>query len=359
MSIDLSPDLSPDVDTIWYTRCPVPTASGIAIDTGILSAAFADQNVSVSSIRASADPSVRESHFDHNQERSFREGGNIPPLHARSRGKDTRVVGLTWVEEFQSLLTAPGSGIDAPQALRGRRVLVPSHGGDRIDFERAMALRGLEATLDVAGLTLDDVEVVEVRTRVGNLTERDGAYEHDHYRFELDALRRGDGDAFYVKGAPGRETVSREGLLPILDLTTSDDLRHRVNNGTPRPITVSAELLETRPDLVQRYLAALVEAAVWAGEHEQDAFGILAAETGASVASARAAYGPDAPHRLLPSWDPRLVELLGFQKDFLLRQGFLAGDVDIDAWLVREPLLAAFADAGIDPTTSPLNGAAS
>jgi len=173
----------------------------------------------------------------------------------------------------------------------------------------------------------------------------------------LAALRRGVGEVFYVKGAPGRETVAREGLAPVLDLTTSPDPRHRVNNGTPRPITVSAELLETRPDLVQRYLAALVDAALWARAHEEEAFGILAAETGASTEAAKAAYGTAAPHRLLPSWDPRLIELLGFQKDFLLRHGFLAGDVDIDAWLVKEPLLTAFAEAGIDPTTSPLNGA--
>lgn len=353
----MSIDSSTDVDTIWYTRCPVPTASGIAIDTGIMSRAFAADSVAISSIRASADPAVRESHFDHSQERSFREGGNIPPLHARSVGRDTRVVGLTWVEEFQSLLAFPESGIESPQDLRGRRILVPRHGGERIDFERAMALRGLEATLDVAGLELSDVEIVDVPTEVGNLVERQGSYQHDHYRFELAALHAGEGEAFYAKGAPARQTVSAGGLVPVFDLTTSPDLRRRVNNGTPRPITVSAELLETRPDLVQRYLAALVEAALWAREHQGPAFEILAAETGASVASARAAYGDSAPHRLLPSWDPRLVELLGVQKDFLLRNGFLAGDVDLDAWLVKEPLLAVFAEAGIDPTTSPLNGA--
>jgi sulfonate transport system substrate-binding protein len=354
----VSIDPSTAVDTIWYTRCPVPTASGIAIDTGILAGKFETEQVAVSSIRASSDPAVRESHFNHSKERSFREGGNIPPLHARSLGKDTRVVGLTWVEEFQSLLTTSNSAISSPENLRGRRILVPAHGADRIDFERAMALRGIEATLALAGLTLQDVELVDVRTVVGSLVERQGSYQGDHYRYELDALRRGVGDAFYAKGAPGSEAVTREHLVPVLDLRTSPDPQHRVNNGTPRPITVSAELLETRPDLVQRYLAALIDAAGWAQNHEAEAFEILSAETGAPVASARTAYGPTAP-RLFPSWDPQLVELLGYQKGFLLRHGFLTDDVDIEAWLVREPLYAAFAEAGIDPTTSPLDGAAS
>jgi ABC-type nitrate/sulfonate/bicarbonate transport system substrate-binding protein len=353
----VSADSSTEVDTIWYTRCPVPTASGIAIDTGILAGRFESERISVSSIRASDDPAVRESHFDHSLARSFREGGNIPPLHARSVGKDTRVVGLTWVEEFQSLLALPDAGITSPADLRGRRILVPGHGGERIDFERAMALRGLEATLELAGLDLADVEIVDVRTQVGNLVERDAAYEHDHYRFELAAIDAGHGDVFYAKGAPARESIASRGLVAVFDLTASPDLRHRVNNGTPRPITVSAELLADHPDVVQRYLGALVDAALWARDHEDEAFEILAAETGASVAAAKAAYGPLAPHRLLPSWDPRLIELLTFQKDFLLRRGFISEDVDIDAWLATEPLLAAFAEAGIDPTTSPLNGA--
>lgn len=353
----MSIETRPEVDTLWYTRCPVPTASGVAIDTGILERAFAADGIAVSSIRASADPAVRESHFDHSQARSFREGGNIPPLHARSKGARTRVVALTWVEEFQSLLSAPASGIAEPADLCGRRVAVPAHGAERIDFAQAMALRGIEGTLALAGLTLDDVEIVRVKAQLGDLVEREGSYEHEHYAAELAALEAGDVDAIYVKGAPGRQTAAQHGLTVLADLAQSADLTTRINNGTPRPVTVSAELLEERPDLVTRYLSALVEAAGWARDNAEGAFRILAAETGASVEAAVDAYGDQAPRRLLPSFDPRLIEALTFQKDFLLRHGFLEGDVDIAAWIDPEPLRAAFESAGIDPATSPLNGA--
>jgi ABC-type nitrate/sulfonate/bicarbonate transport system substrate-binding protein len=346
----------PEIGTLWYTRCPVPTATGVALETGILSEEFAPDGVDVRSLRASGDPSVRESHFTHSLAASFREGGNVPALHARSRGQATRLIALTWVEEFQSFLTRPDSGIGGPEDLRGRRVLLPGHGGERVDFEWAMALRGLEATLALAGLDRGDVELVDVPTVPGDLVERDGAYRHDHYAGELAALRSGTGDVFYAKGAPGIEILRGQGLHAVADLTAVDDVTARINNGTPRTVTVSEQLLEARPDLVTRYLAALIRAGQWAADNASRTREILAAETGATVPSTRAAYGDDVHERLQFGLSLEMVAALTFQKDFLLREGFLPADVDIDAWLAPEPLSAAQRRAAIR-TTPNENGA--
>jgi ABC-type nitrate/sulfonate/bicarbonate transport system substrate-binding protein len=331
----------PEIDTLWYTRCPVPTATGVALETGLLTAEFAPDGVAVRSLRAAPDPAVRESHFTHTLAASFREGGNVPALHARSSGQATRLIALTWVEEFQSLLTPPDSGIITPEHLRGRRVLVPGHGGDRVDFDRAMALRGLDATLALAGLTREDVVLVDVPTDVGDLVERDGAYRHDHYGRELAALRAGLGDAFYAKGAPAVDTLRAHWLRTVADLTRSGDVTARINNGTPRTVTVSEHLLEARPDLVTRYLAALIRAGRWAGDHATRTREILAAETGASVASTAVAYGEDVHTRLRFGLSAETVAALTFQKDFLLREGFLEADVDIASWVAAEPLAEA------------------
>ncbi|MDQ1702000.1 MAG: hypothetical protein QOF57_1252 [Frankiaceae bacterium] len=333
---------APALDTIWYTRCPVPTASGVAIDTGQLSEEFAADGIGVASLRASTDASVRESHFDHNQAALFREGGNVPALWARSRGQATRLIGLTWVEEFQSLIVRPDSGIREPRHLAGKRILLPTHGAARVDFARAMALRGLDSTLRLAGLTLDDVELVDVATPVSDLVERRGTrYEHEAFRPELDALRRGDGDAFYGKGSPAIDTIRTQGLVAVSDLAQADDPRLRVNNGTPRTITVSEELLSSRPDLVTRYLAVLLRAASWAAEHPAETHAILASETGAPVEAAAAAYGDDAHRRLRPRFDIEAIDLLTDQKNFLLLHGFLDGDVDVQSWLDPAPFGAA------------------
>lgn len=69
----------PLVDQIGYTRCLVPTASGIAIDRGLFAAEF-ERAITASSLRASPDLDVRESHYDHRQPVLFREGGNVPAL---------------------------------------------------------------------------------------------------------------------------------------------------------------------------------------------------------------------------------------------------------------------------------------
>ena len=56
--------------TIWYTRCPVPTASGIAIQKGWLKEAFAADGIAIRSMRHSQDPKTRESHYTHTLDRS-------------------------------------------------------------------------------------------------------------------------------------------------------------------------------------------------------------------------------------------------------------------------------------------------
>ncbi|MDB5964565.1 MAG: transporter substrate-binding protein, partial [Polaromonas sp.] len=71
------------LEQLWYTRCPVPTASGIAIHKGWINDEFAADGITVSSLRASPDRKVRESHFDHRQINSFRQGGNAPPIWSR------------------------------------------------------------------------------------------------------------------------------------------------------------------------------------------------------------------------------------------------------------------------------------
>ena len=44
---------APNISELWYTRCPVPTASSIAISQGWLDAEFASDGIAVSSLRAS------------------------------------------------------------------------------------------------------------------------------------------------------------------------------------------------------------------------------------------------------------------------------------------------------------------
>lgn len=331
---------APSLAEIWYTRGPVPTASGLAVDLGHLDHEFGPDGITVSSLRSAPTRAIREAHYDHTLPALFREGGNVPALWARANGADTRLLALTWVEERQLVLVRPGEGITGPAGLRGKRLALPGHRGGRVDSGRAMALRGLLSVLDVAGLTPDDVAFVDIGTVTGDLTRRTGPGP-DAYTAELRALRTGDVDAIYAKGAPGVELATAHGLAVAADLAGLSGPRSRVNDGTPRTLTVSGPLLRDHPDVVTRYVTRLLRAAMWAPANSQEVDAIVATETGSTVPAVRAAYGPGLYESLRPRITGDLVRALADQRDFLRAHGFLPGDVDIGAWLEEGPLRAA------------------
>ncbi|MER5866446.1 ABC transporter substrate-binding protein [Kitasatospora sp. NPDC002040] len=314
------------MDQLWFTRCPVPTATGIAADRGLLAEEFAPDGITVRSLQDVSAAVAADHHYTHALEGLFREGGNVPALWARSRGEETRVVALTWIEERQSILVRADSGVRDPAGLRGLRLAVPVH-AIGIDFWRAMALSGFAGALAQAGLTLADAELTEV-----------AGSPQGQWEGELAALRDGRVDAVYVKGALAVEAAARYGAVVAVDLDALPDRRARVNNGTPRPITVHQRLLDRRPDLVARFLAVLVEAADWARDRPAELARILSAETGAGADGVAGAYRQDTGHSLQLDLSDERLDLLAQQERFLSTQGFLPERVDVRSWADPAPL---------------------
>ncbi len=247
--------LSPSsLDTLWFTRCPVPTASGIAFKLGWLGEEFAVDGIHVATLQDAQQ--LGHHHYDHQLPGLFREGGNVPALAARGAGTPTRLIGLTWIEEWQTILVRPDSGIRTPADLRGKRLALPAWlAGDRPgSIARAMSLSGYKGALSLAGLDFPDVELVEVA-----LHTRDDSLLPDESLQRLwsglDPLVRGDVDAVYVKGASAADAAQRLGLVVGIDLDQVATPRQRINNGTPRPITVHQDLLEQHYEVVVRFLA--------------------------------------------------------------------------------------------------------
>ncbi|MFF8807368.1 ABC transporter substrate-binding protein [Streptomyces omiyaensis] len=329
-------------DTLWFTRCPVPTATGVAADRGWLAAEFAPDGIAVRSLQ-DADPGAdRAAHYTHDLPGLFREGGNVPALWARSRGQDTRLVGLTWIEERQVVLVAPGSPVRRAADLRGLRLAVPRHDVP-IDFWRAMALRGFEGALASAGLGLDEAELVDVPA-AGHVGQ---------WAAELDALRRGEADAVYVKGALAVESARRAGAEVAVELDALPDPAHRVNNGTPRPLTVHRELLDRHPEVVDRFLAVLLRAADWAAGEPDEVARILGAETGAGAEGVAGAYRGGTHRTLHPDLSDTRLDLLVRQEAALRAHGFLPGAVDVRAWADPGPLHRAHRLLAADATPHP------
>jgi sulfonate transport system substrate-binding protein len=326
------------VHELWYTRCPVPTASGIALDLGLLRDEFAKSNISLQSIRDSEDPRVNISHFDHSLPGLFREGGNIPAIWARSEGRDTVVVALTWIDEFQAILVRPDSAITSLSQLRHRRIGLPRQRGQRVDFARAMALRGIDSALAQAGLSLSDAELVDVTSEQRSFATSSGVANGRFHELESDALLRSEVDAIYVKGAPGLGAARTHDLRILVNLAELSAPLLRVNNGNPRPVTVDRRTALERPDLVARYIAVLIDAANWASNNPERVFSIIGEEVGRTADEARAAYGENAHHNFGLDLSKIRREGLASQKDFLLRHGFIARDFDVDNWIDPRPL---------------------
>ncbi|BCL74616.1 desulfurase [Jeongeupia sp. HS-3] len=334
------------IDTLWYTRCPVPTPLGIAFQQGWLQDAFRPDGITVRSLQDTADPALRESHFDHTLAHSFRQGGNIPAIWARARGATTRVIGLSWTDEFQGIVTLPGSGIADITGLRGRRLGLPKH-AISIDFTRAAALKGYESALALEAIGLHEVELVDLRDPPPDEQGDQPLYpspfgggRRHGYLNEVQALLRGEVDAVFVKGVLGLQTVHMLGAHVVTDLGRHPDPLVRNGNGTPRTLTVDQALIDARPDLIARFLGQVVAAGEWALAHPHDAVAYIGRETDASDEWVRYAYGRNVHTQLQTDLAATSIAGLKTFKDFLLRHGFLTADVDIDAWIDPAPLAA-------------------
>ncbi len=242
--------------TIWYTRCPVPTASGIAIQKGWLKEAFASEGIAVRSMRHSHDPKTRESHYTHTLEDLFRQGGNTPALFARSEGKDTVLLGLHWIPQYQAILSLPGSGLTKLKQLKGRRLALPRRVNDAIDFWRATALQGYQNALRLEGLDLSDVELVDLPVEL-SYVEEDVEITDDltaaprlskFQTREMTALLRGEVDAMFGYSVWGAAVRSQISAVEIVNLSHAPSLATQVNNGAPETLTVSGQLLREHPD---------------------------------------------------------------------------------------------------------------
>ncbi len=336
-----------DVEELWYTRCPVPSASSLAIEHGWLDDEFEPDGIAVASLRASTERSVRESHFDHTQADSFRQGGNIPPIWTRSRGGDTALVAISWTDEYQAVITLPNSGIESVGDLRGRRLGLPRRVNDQIDYWRAMCLRGYLSALSITGLEAGDVELVDLpvdeayigtdsQSKRGTLWS--GGHRARRQQIEAFALIRGEVDAIYTAGAPGAQLAALLGANDVVELGRHPDRRLRCNNQTPTILTVSGRLARDRPDIVARYLGRLLQASAWAGDHRSETARIVANDVGATEEWVHAAYGEDLYVDLGLDLSEDGIGAVEAQKDFLLRHGFIERDFDVSGWIAREPL---------------------
>lgn len=335
-------------DTLWYTRCSIPTPLGIGAQLGWYQDEFAPDGITIKSLQDSDNPVEQASHFEHSLPHSFRLGGSVPAIWTRAKGQQTRVIGISWIDEYQAIIALPESGIRTVKDLRGRKLGLPARSGrvDSVDVARATALRGLLLALELAGLGYSDVEWVDVANSRSldrkDIQAPDTAVRRRRVHSYTDvalALARGEVDAVYVKDVRGAETAHLLGARVVADLGFHPDPHFHVNNSTPRPLTVNTQTLREYPDLVRRFLARVNNVGLWAANNPPEvAIRQIAEETNWTENWVRFAYGENVHQNLGIDLSERSIAGLTEFKNFLLEWKFIEKDFSIREWIDPQPL---------------------
>ena len=107
-----------------YTRCPVPTASGIAFQRGLFTELFRESGYEVRNL-SEFGPESKDVHYTHAVEAFFREGGGARPVCARANGVDSVVLGITFMEALLGVFVRADDPAGSVADLAGRRLAFP------------------------------------------------------------------------------------------------------------------------------------------------------------------------------------------------------------------------------------------
>lgn len=338
----------PAKTTFWYTHCPVASALSVAIRLGLLDEEFpASGDIAFTWLRSSADGRLHANHFSHRIDNLVRHGGNIPALWGRSEGGTSRLIGLSWVNAPYRILALPESGIRSVRDLKGKRLLVVNRPESPIDHARSNALRIYESALATEGLTLADVRLVELNvaghpypggTSQTNASRCYAKPQVGGHRHQLFPLIRGEVDALAIQSFGAVELQRLLAATVVFEVTSLPHKHLKSNNDLPDVLTISDNLVRDRPDVVARFLSRLLQAEAWARQHGRETLRIIAGGLERSEPIVAETLGAEFHTHLEVDFAGDKLEALRAQKAFQLKHGFLGKDVDIDAWIAREPL---------------------
>jgi ABC-type nitrate/sulfonate/bicarbonate transport system substrate-binding protein len=334
--------------SIYYTRCPVPTASGVAFQTGMLAEAFEGSGYDVPNITELGEVG-KDVHYTHSIDMFMREGGVAPPVWARANGVDSVVLGITFMEEYQGVFVRAGDAAESVADLAGRRLALPVWPKLVFNFWRFAALKGLTSALRVHGVPRDAVTFVDV-VEGWDPSERRNVGKHDlatparcEYRGQLEALLAGEVDAVFGKGPEAglleREAEGRVRLL--YDVRSAPDMADRINNSTPRLLTTSRHLVDNHFDAAVRYVRALLRATAWVQDNPLEARALIARECSIDDKNIETYLEPNYREKFLPHLDGPMIEAVGVVKSFLLENGFITRDFSVEDWIDPRPLTEA------------------
>jgi ABC-type nitrate/sulfonate/bicarbonate transport system substrate-binding protein len=341
--------------TIWYTRCQAPTASGIAFQRHSFGELFVGTEYEVCNIQELGHKHA-DAHFHHKLDSSFREGGGSPPIWAYANGGATRLLAITFMEEALHIYVRADDKANSMTDLAGRRIALPLWPKLIFNFFRFAAEKGFHSALRAHGMDERDVKIVDVieNDDPNNFINPKSSTQgwravRSYYHDQRAALLEGRVDAIFAKGG-GTAILEREaeGKIRLLyDLRQAPRLEDRVNNSTPRLLTVSTPLLENHGEAVVRYVQTLVRVALWAQTHQERAVDAIAAEVGIFKDDIAHCFEANFAAKLMPAMDATLIAMTEVMKNFLFERGYITRNFSLEQWLEPGVLAEAYAREGV------------
>lgn len=317
---------------INYTICPVGNASYIAANRGFLQEGLGKLEITPVRLQTLSQDKWA-AHFDYRNDRLFREGGNTPPLWAKSNGTGVVLIGLNLLKQRQAILARADSPITTPDQIRGARIAIPVHPNALIDFHKASAEQAFELLLAARGISKKDVTFVEIVDEADFLISGNTKSKKvKEVSAEVEALDAGEVDVIFVKLSIIQKLLDTGKYKVVYDLAANREQLSPVNNEYPNTLTVSKKLAEEEPETVVAFVKQILLAAEWAAVHRLEAESLLAEQTYGTLWQYKNSYDKDFYKHLAPDLSGESLRALESRARFLYDQGYLNASVDVYEW---------------------------
>jgi ABC-type nitrate/sulfonate/bicarbonate transport system substrate-binding protein len=327
---------------LWYTRCPVPTASGIAFQKNLYAQTFAGTDFEVHNIKELGKEQAN-THFSHSLPYSFREGGGSPPIWAYAQGAKTKLLAITFMEEVLGIYVRADDPAQSIADLAGRKLALPVWPKLIFNFFRFAAEKAFYSALAAHGLKETEIQYMDVveeedphqLINPAFAERKETLKRRSYYSGQLHALLEKKVDAIFAKGAEvaALEDEAEGKIRRLYDVRQAPELWMRVNNSMPRLFTVDESLAAERPEAVVIYLQTAIRAARWAVANPGEALQAIANECGIAPDVLASCFEENFLQKLMPEVNDTLIESTEIMKNFLADRGYISRNFDLQEWV--------------------------
>ena len=342
--------ISLDWKEVYYTNCPLISASNVDQELGWTAEEYAKIGVHFAYFRSRPETDWYP-HYIHNQENLIRFGGLFPPIHVHADYRRTRMLGLTHVPyEGGCMLIRAGDNMFKMSDLKGKKIgITKSMNTLKNDWWRIQEHQGILAMLRMNGMTEKDVKLVDfpypddwyddpkMLMPMVNPSWWQLQRDHKHdlaFRPLESALLEGKVDAIYTQSNVFQHIQEATGELAVIeDLSRYPDWRLQVAN-IPAIITCTDTMAEQHPELVVAFMKGMIRVGRWANEHKHAAAAILNKQT--YYLDVEDTYRGIKDVDMVPNLSPQNKAMVNIGKNFMLKHGYIKNDFDVDKWAAPE-----------------------